>query len=431
MNNNKIKALTKDFWFVIFAGSACFITYSAMYGFRKGFTAGTYDGLEFGDIKFKTAMILAQVAGYMLSKFGGIKFISELKPGKRIFYIIVLIGISQLALLAVGLVPYPYNALMMFFNGLPLGLIWGLVFSFIEGRRFTELLGVILATSFIVASGFAKSVGKWLISDMGITETMMPFYAGLIFTLPLLVGCFMLSKIPKPKAQDIAARSERTAMTKADRKEVMKRFGFGLIMLIVVYILLTVIRDFRDNFMVEIWKEQGYENYKILTTAEIYIGIVIFILIGLMFIMKNNMRAFQLNLWMIAIGCFIAGFSGLMLKYAVISPFLWMVLSGFGLYLGYIIFNIMLFERMIAAFRMKGNIGFLIYLADAFGYLGSVAVIIYKDSGNVLSSYSDFLERACYITAVASPILIILANRFLFKQRVEMSKTSRTYLKNI
>lgn len=406
----------KDIGFVLWAGAACFITYSAMYGFRKGFTAGTYEGFEFSDIKFKTLMILSQAAGYMISKFSGIKFISELRHGKRIFFILLLIGISELALLGVGLVPYPYNGFMMFLNGLPLGLIWGLVFSYIEGRRLTEVLGAIVATSFIVASGLAKSVGKWLMADFTVPEFMMPFYTGLVFTLPLLVGVFMLSRITPPDARDIAARSARVPMGPADRRQILRQFGPGLLVLILVYILLTVLRDFRDNFMVEIWKEQGYEDAGILTAAELPVALGVLAFIGLLFAVKNNLKAFRINLWMVTAGCALAGVAGLLFRNGLFSPLLWMVVSGFGLYLGYILFNIMLFERMIAAFRIKGNIGFLIYLADAFGYLGSASVMVYKDFGAPLGSYSSFFEGACYVTAILSPLLMIWAERFFVRK---------------
>jgi len=70
MSNTQTSRFWRDAGFVLLAGSACFITYSAMYGFRKGFTAGTYEGIEFFDLKFKTLMVLAQAAGYMLAKFG-------------------------------------------------------------------------------------------------------------------------------------------------------------------------------------------------------------------------------------------------------------------------------------------------------------------------------------------------------------------------
>ena len=69
----------------------------------------------------------------------------------------------------------------MLLNGLPLGMIWGLVFSYLEGRRQTELLGAGLSVSFIFSSGVVKSVGKVLMQDFGVTQMWMPFLTGLIF----------------------------------------------------------------------------------------------------------------------------------------------------------------------------------------------------------------------------------------------------------
>ena len=54
----------------------------------------------------------------------------------------------------------------MFLNGLPLGMIWGLVFGYMEGRRVSEVLGAILCASFILSSGVVKSVGAWLMSGV-------------------------------------------------------------------------------------------------------------------------------------------------------------------------------------------------------------------------------------------------------------------------
>ncbi|MFY0253367.1 DUF5690 family protein [Chitinophaga sp. 30R24] len=56
-----------------------------------------------------------------------------------------------------------------FVNGPPLRMIWGLVFSYLEGRRSTELMGAVLSISFIFSSGFVKSVEKMAIVNWGIT----------------------------------------------------------------------------------------------------------------------------------------------------------------------------------------------------------------------------------------------------------------------
>ena len=60
--------------------AAAFGTYFCMYGFRKPFTAATYDDITFSDLGYKTILVTAQVLGYTVSKFIGIKVIAEMPP---------------------------------------------------------------------------------------------------------------------------------------------------------------------------------------------------------------------------------------------------------------------------------------------------------------------------------------------------------------
>jgi len=139
--------------FTAFAGLAGFAAYFSMYAFRKPFTVAIFEavpGRHFA-LDYKIALVLAQVAGYAVSKLIGVKLIAEIPPGRRAAAIIKLIFLSWLALLLFAVVPAPWNVFAMFLNGLPLGLIWGLVFGYMEGRRTSEVLGAILCASFIVS----------------------------------------------------------------------------------------------------------------------------------------------------------------------------------------------------------------------------------------------------------------------------------------
>ena len=62
---------------------AAFGTYFCMYAFRKPFTAATYEGIEWLGIGYKTILVAAQVFGYTLSKFIGIKVVSEMPARYR------------------------------------------------------------------------------------------------------------------------------------------------------------------------------------------------------------------------------------------------------------------------------------------------------------------------------------------------------------
>ena len=166
--------------FVLFAGLAGFSAYFSMYAFRKPFTAATFDVVAGWDfvLDYKVALVIAQVAGYALSKLAGVKLIAEMRPERRAIAILVLIGISWLALVLFAVVPAPWNVAALFLNGLPLGLIWGLVFGFMEGRRTSEVLGAILCASFILSSGVVKSVGKALMDTANVSPliVILPSY---------------------------------------------------------------------------------------------------------------------------------------------------------------------------------------------------------------------------------------------------------------
>jgi len=80
-----------------------------------------------------------------------------------------------------------------------------------------------------------------------------------------------------------------------------------------------------------------------------------------------------------------------------------MISVGFGMYAAYIAYHAVLFERWIALFREKGNIGFLMYIADAFGYLASVGVLMVKNFGfqqtSWLSFFTFFSSGHCLLPA--------------------------------
>ena len=189
-----------------------------MYAFRKPFTAATYEDTVWMGIGFKTILVAAQVGGYTLSKFIGIKVVSEMPPKYRAISILGLIGVAEIALLMFALTPVPWNFIWLFVNGLPLGMVFGLVLGFLEGRRVTESLSAGLCASFIVSSGFVKSVGRTLMQDYGVDTYWMPFASGLIFVVPLCVFVWMLSQIPPPSKKDEHQRSKRAPMNGLDRR---------------------------------------------------------------------------------------------------------------------------------------------------------------------------------------------------------------------
>ena len=409
--------------FVLYVSLSSFVVYACMYGFRKPFTAASYDGLAVFGISYKAALVIAQVLGYMLSKFYGIRFIAGMRPEKRAGYIILLILIGWAALLLFALVPPPYNFVFMFINGLPLGMIWGLVFGFVEGRRVTELVGAVLATSFVFASGIAKTIGKLLILH-GVGETWMPFVAGGVFIVPLLVSTWLLNQTPAPSEEDVAQRTIRLPMDRQQRRTFLRIFGLALIPTVTAYVMLTILRDFTEDFANELWTETGFSNNaEVFAGTSTIVGLIVLAVIGGFFAIRNNYKAFQLNN-IVVIGGFLlaAGATGAYHLH-LISPMAWIITASAGLYLGYVPYNCFYFERMIAAYRIPGNVGFLIYIADAFGYLGTVVVLLVKEFIHLHYTWVDFFTAMFYVSAFTGILLVLLAS-VLFSNIFRKSKSS-------
>lgn len=386
--------------FVLNASLASFGVYFCMYAFRKPFSVATFEGLEIFHIDYKIILIIAQVLGYVLSKFIGIKVVSELKASQRAYYLLTLILIAELALVLFAVVPRPYNIIFMFINGIPLGMIWGIVFSYLEGRKFTEILGVALSTSFIVSSGVVKSMGLFVMSSWGFSEFWMPAITGLLFVLPLLFFTWLLEKIPNPTKEDIELRSERIPMTGKDRKNLLIQFLFPITIWVLFYTVLTAFRDFRDNFARELWDSIGFKgDISVYSSSETLVAFIVLVVLAAAFYFKDNMKALFFYQILLLLGSVSIGLSTFLFHTGNISPFTWMIVSGFGLYICYVPFNCLFFDRFIGAFKIKGNAGFLIYIADSFGYLGSVSVLLYKNFGQAGLSCLEFFVKGSYLVA--------------------------------
>ncbi len=392
--------------FSVYAIAAAFGTYFCMYAFRKPFSVATFEGMAavplpfLPDLDYKITLIIAQVIGYMLSKFYGVKFISEISASKRALSIILFIGIAELALFFFALTPAPYNILFLFVNGIPLGLIWGLVFGFLEGRRFTEALGAGLSASYIVASGAVKNVGAVLM-NAGVSEFWMPFAVGLIFFPLLLLFVYMLQLLPPPTAEDERLRTRREPMYAEDRRRFLTMFGPGLFALTFLYMFLTAYRDFRDNFAAEIWKALGYgDTPGIFTLSELPVTVGVLILLGLLFRIRSNRTALMVIMFAMLGGSALIGGATFLYQAGLLDPAVWMILVGLGLYIGYVPYGCILFERLIAAVGFVGTAGFMIYVTDAFGYLGSVALLLYKNFGHPDLAWLDFFILASYATSL-------------------------------
>lgn len=400
---------TGDWYWGLWSVVAAFGAYFCMYAFRKPFTAIGEDDppqIVVWGLTFKVLLVISQTLGYMLSKFIGIKVIAEMPRERRAIGILGLIGIAELALVGFGLLPRPWSALCLFLNGLPLGMVFGLVLGFLEGRRATEALAAGLCTSFILADGMTTSVGKWLLNQ-GVSITWMPAAAGLLFVAPLLLFVWMLARVPPPTMADVVERTERSTLTRDERWRLYGRYWFGLTAIVAIYLLISILRSVRSDFKTEVWAGLNYQvDAATFSYSEMWVALGVIIVNGSLVVIRNNRWAFFASLGVCAAGLALLIGALVAQRTGRLGSFNFMVLIGLGLYLPYVAIHTTVFERFLALTREKGNLGFLMYVADAIGYLGVVAVVISRNFVDVDATFINFFFLLCWIAAVLSAVFL-------------------------
>ena len=412
-NLKSVASNMPDWLFVLWAGGTALLSYSLVYALRKPFTAAEFDGLQVAGMDYKIVVSIIQLIGYVCAKMLGIKFISELKPEGRLKFIIGSAALSEASLVTFGLLPAPYNIFALFFNGLSLGCMWGVIFSFLEGRRTTDILASIMGVSMALSSGVAKSLGLYALHDLGVSEFWMPALVGaLAFPLLCLMG-WMMTKFPAPCAADIAARTRRVTLDGRQRWQLFVKFMPLLIMLFGANLLLTVQRDIKEDFIVCIIDVSQVSSW-----AFAYIdSIATVVLLGafaLLSAVGNHLRALCLLLIFSTMGMGTIAFLGAEAEALDIPTTAWLFMQTFCIDIAYLSFQTIFFERFIACFKVKGNVGFFIITIDFVGYLGTLALLLFKefmaphvDWTSFYNGMSVYVGIICCIAFAGSIIYII------------------------
>ena len=141
-------------------------------------------------------------------------------------------------------------------------------------------------------------------------------------------------------------------------------------------------------------------------------------MMGLLVLVKNNFKAVFIYHLIIISGLLLALTATWAMLNGWISPVYWMVATGTGTYMAYIPFNCLLFDRLLASFKYAGNVGFLMYLVDSFGYLGSTGILIFKQFGNYESmSWLAFYSQGLILLMGLSVLLMAGSGFYFFRKR--------------
>lgn len=401
-----------DILFILYAGGAALLSYSLVYALRKPFTAATFDGMELFGMDYKIVTSIIQIFGYMVSKFIGIKLISELKREGRLKFILVSVLIAELSLVLFGCLPRPFNVLALFFTGLSLGCMWGVIFSFLEGRRVTDLLASLFGLSIAVSSGTAKSIGLFVVNTLGVSEFWMPALIGAV-ALPLLAGLgWVLNSLPKPTAEDRALRVERVTLNNKQRWEVFRSFAPILTILFFANLFLTILQDVKEDFLVKIIDVEaaGLSSWAFAKVDGV-VTLIILTVFALLAYTKSHIKVLSALLVMVVAGAITLSFVAFNYHRLQLPPLVWLFIQSLCLYFSYLSFQTIFFDRFIACFRIKGNVGFFIAMIDSIGYTGTVLVLVCKEfftpELNWLEFYNTMAGTVGVVCCIAFTISLI------------------------
>ncbi len=379
---------------------------------RKPFTAGVYDGLEFFGMDYKVAVTTIQIIGYLIAKFVGIKLISELKREQRFKFFAVSVIVAELSLVGFGLIPQPYNAIAMFFNGISLGCMWGVIFSFIEGRKVTDVLASILSVSIVFSSGMAKSVGIFLMNDLGVSQFWMPAVVGAI-ALPLLfLTAYSLIKLPHPNNNDMEQRCERKAIDHGERMAIFKKFMPILVLILAANFLIVTLRDLKEDFLVNII-DMSEQSSWLFAQVDSVVTVIILILFAATTLIKKNITVLVSMLIVVVLSNITMAYISLNYEALQLSTVTWLFMQSLPLYIAYLAFQSVFFDRFIACFKVKGNVGYFIALIDFVGYVGTVTVLMIKE---MMGVDFDWFKTYNYLSAtvgIVSAVTFTLAIVFI------------------
>lgn len=247
----------------------------------------------------------------------------------------------------------------------------------------------------------------------------MPAVAGLIFVPPLLVAVWMLGRIPPPDDRDVVMRSDRPTMSRADRLAMLRRHGFGLKSIVAAYFLVTIARSLRADFAPEIWRGLGIEVAPALfSNSEVLVALAVLLANGMSVLIVDNRRAFFVAIEVGMAGALLMLVAVAALERGWLGSFAFMVLLGTGLYLPYVAVHTTIFERLIAIKRDRGNLGFLMYVADSAGYLGYCLLIIARGALPSGGGFLRFFEATCAIIGVLTCICLGMAGLYFAQHGV-------------
>lgn len=159
--------------------------------------------------------------------------------------------------------------------------------------------------------------------------------------------------------------------------------------------------------MADVLKELGQKpSPGVFAEVESFGGVGVMIALGGLWFIRSHWQALAVYHAVIALGALLVGGSTLLFQAGELTPVMWISLTGLGVYLAYVPFNSILFDRLLAATRQAGTASFLIAVADAGGYFFTMLLYLARLGTSGEIKWSQLTLQIGIAVAMVTPLLM-------------------------
>lgn len=190
-------------------------------------------------------------------------------------------------------------------------------------------------------------------------------------------------------------------------------------------LLLTIQRDVKEDFIVCIIDVSTISSWAFAQIDSIA-TLVLLATFALLATTYDHLKVLCILLILSTLGMGTLAFLGINFHHINLPTTIWLFGQSLCLDMAYLSFQTIFFERFIACFKIRGNVGFFIITIDFVGYLGTLALLLFKefyashiDWQSFYNHMSFWIGIVCCIAFMGSFVYMIQAKKR--KQSIDLS----------
>ena len=338
----------------------------------------------------QACMSLAFIMGFGLAKpFAATVASSSFFFRHRLKALLLLFTVSNYIIGLGNLSPAPGAKVgAVFLSSFCSSWIYGMMVTYLEGRRTTEALIAISSMCLAYAGNASRGLGRAVL-DAGCSPEAMPILVGTVAWVPACGLLLILDRAPRPSAADVAERSRRAPMDFRAKRAFLTRWGGGVFLMMLAYALVTGVRSVRDLYSAQIFAaaldvaEAPPWIFLVADAPGAVLSAVALVGVGAI---RHSKRAMAVMLALMAIAICIGLGATALFQLKLIGGVTWQLLLGTSVFVTYSLLSTPFYERLFAATRTEGTISFLVFASDCFGYVVATSLLLYQDFGSTAAA---------------------------------------------